>query len=175
MDKVHVIDFGESFIAPEPPETSGMPQSYCSPELIFENKVGTGSDLWALGCTLVVIRTGRRLFNTFDDDLDDVLCYMVDMLGVLPEKWWIAWKERDTYFKENDTESQRPQISIHDKIVERGYLYDTPCLPLAEQVDRDISSEEAKVFEDLLSKIFKYEPDDRLPASQIVHHKWFKM
>jgi serine/threonine-protein kinase SRPK3 len=45
---------------------------------------GIGSDLWALGCTTFEIRTGRKLFNMFDDDVDDRLYYMVLLLRKLP-------------------------------------------------------------------------------------------
>lgn len=89
-----MIDFGGSFKALEPPENLGIPESYCSPEFIFEQSLEPGTsircDLWALGCTLFEIRTGRRLFGAVMGDMDDQLCLMVDMFGAFPKKWWDA-------------------------------------------------------------------------------------
>jgi len=42
-----------------------------SPELIVDRTVGVGSDIWSSGCTLLEVRTERRLFDTFDNDVDD--------------------------------------------------------------------------------------------------------
>ena len=39
-----VIDFGESFEVSSPPEDLGIPQSYCSPELVLDKIAGVGSD-----------------------------------------------------------------------------------------------------------------------------------
>lgn len=46
---------------------------------------------------------------------------------------------------------------------------------LSKEVKREILEEEAKTLADLLMKIFKFEPDNRLPASQVVNHEWFKL
>ena len=72
-DEACLVDFGESFEIASPPEHVGIPQPYCSPELILDGVVGIGCDLWALGCTLFGIRTGRKLFDLFDEDVDDHL------------------------------------------------------------------------------------------------------
>jgi serine/threonine protein kinase len=90
--QAYIIDFWESFEASDPPADLGIPEAYCSAELVLDKVVSTGSDLWALGCTLFEIRTGRKLFDMFDDDMDSHLYYMVLLLGKLPEPWWTAWK-----------------------------------------------------------------------------------
>ncbi|KAI5459299.1 kinase-like domain-containing protein, partial [Mariannaea sp. PMI_226] len=82
-----IIDFGEAFLAPEAPEDLGIPCVYRAPELVLDMEVGTGSDIWALGCTLFEIRTGRILFDAFDDDQDEHLCKLAMLLGKFPEPW----------------------------------------------------------------------------------------
>lgn len=68
----------------------------------MDKVVGVGSDIWALGCTLFEIRTGRKLFDTFDDDQDEYLCKMAMMLGKLPEPWWsTTWEARKLFFEDN--------------------------------------------------------------------------
>ncbi len=92
-DQACLIDFGESFEASKPPKNLGTPGQYRSPELILDKMAGVGSDLWALGCTLFEIRTGRKLFSPFDDENDDYLESMALVLGKLPEPWWsTTWK-----------------------------------------------------------------------------------
>lgn len=48
-----------------------------------------------------------------------------------------------------------------------GYHYEAPRRLGCKDVHRTILSQEIEVFEDLLRKIFKYEPDEHLPAGQI--------
>jgi serine/threonine-protein kinase SRPK3 len=42
-------------------------------------------------------------------------------------------------------------------------------------IHRDIPEDEIKVFADLLGKILKYNPNDRLAADAAQDHEWFKM
>jgi serine/threonine protein kinase len=90
-NEAYIIDPGESFRVLDPPEELGIPEIYRSPELLLDKTARLGSDLWAHGCTLFEIRTGRKPFNTMDVDADDVL-YNIVVLGRLPEPWWTAWK-----------------------------------------------------------------------------------
>ncbi|KAL3418662.1 hypothetical protein PVAG01_10378 [Phlyctema vagabunda] len=198
--KACVIDFGESFDMSEPPQDMGIPQVYCSPEYTVDKVVGVGSDIWALGCTLFEIRTARKLFDTFDDDQDEYLCKMAMMLGKLPEPWWSTWETRNLFFQDNadgdgrvveirrespqpetgnmdvgfeDTVMQVPEPrSIKDAII-IGLYYENKYGPGG--VRHDISQEETDVFSDLLMKIFRYDPKERLTASQVLDHAWFKL
>jgi len=64
-----LIDLGQSFEVSQPPNSDdvGIPGPYRSPELILDKTAGIGSDLWALGCTLFEIWTGRGQFCPFDE------------------------------------------------------------------------------------------------------------
>lgn len=169
----------------------------------MDKVVGVGSDIWALGCTLFEIRTGRRLFDTFDDNKDEYLCKMVMMLGKLPEPWWsTTWEARKLFFEDNvdgdgcvveirrellqpDTGDEEVRFqasvvqvevpeprSIKDAIIP-GLFYENRYGPGG--VRHDISQEETDLFSDLLMKIFRYNPEERLTASQVVDHAWFKL
>ncbi len=190
-----IIDFWESFEVLSPPEDLGIPQSYCSPELVFDKTAGVGSDLWALGCTLFEIRTGRKLFDTFDGDVDDHIYMMVLILGKLPEPWWSAWgAHKDSFEEEPDSEGRAIKTneftketqsptgqadipeprSIRDALarglVATNYGSMTIC-----QHHRDIPKNEIEIFADLLGKILKYDPRERLSAVEVLDHEWFKM
>ncbi|KAK1768084.1 kinase-like domain-containing protein [Phialemonium atrogriseum] len=120
-EQPYLIDFGESFEASQSLEDLGTPGPYRSPELILDNAAGTGSDLWALGCTLFEIRTGRKLFNPFDDDDDTYLDEMVQVLGKLPEPWWsTTWAERKRLYKDNTDEQGRAVAAMEPKATEVG-------------------------------------------------------
>lgn len=191
-DQASVIDFGESFQSSEPPEDLGTPQAYRSPELVLEKRAGIASDIWALGCTLFEIRTGRKLFATFDDDADDHIFVIALLLGKLPEPWWDEWEARkDCFEDEADPEGRvittsnvaKPRPSdlpwvVQDprsleEILAPGLWYlNRDGEPLA---NRNISKDERDVFSDLLSKVLRYRPEERLGTSGILEHPWFKM
>lgn len=191
-DQAFVIDFGESFSISEPPEDLGTPQAYRSPELVLEKKVGIASDLWALACTLFEVRTGRKLFDTFDDDPDDHLYATALLLGKMPEPWWNSWEARRDCFedeadsrgrvvKTDNTDESRPSDfpwivqdprSFEEALVPGLYYLDRDGEPLAH---RDISKEERDVFADLLGKMLEYKPEERLGTSEILEHTWFRM
>ena len=193
-DHACIVDFGESFEASNPPDDLGIPQAYRSLELVLDKVAGIGSDLWALGCTLFEIRTGRKLFGTYDDDVDDHLYCMALLLGKFPEPWWTTWEARkDSFEDEADPQGraimsppatelpategviQIPNPRSIQETLARGLWYVDmyPCLE--EEIHRDISEDEIKIFVDLLGKILKYNPNNRLTADAAQDHEWFKM
>lgn len=111
-----LIDFGESFKQSSLPEDFGIPRLYQAPEMLLEQRTaGIPSDLWALGCTLFEIRTGRKLFNLFDDGEDDYLDAMVKFLGPLPEPWWsTTWEGRKVMWRDEPDE-QGHAVCIKEK------------------------------------------------------------
>lgn len=38
----------------------------------------------------------------------------------------------------------------------------------------DISNEEVEVFADLLSKLVRYDPEERISVTDVLEHEWFK-
>lgn len=111
-----LIDFGESFRQSSLPEDFGIPVSYQAPEMLLEQRTaGIPSDLWALGCTLFEIRTGRKIFNLFDHGDGDYLDAMVKFLGPLPEPWWsTTWGGRKVMWRDTPDEQGRA-VCIKEK------------------------------------------------------------
>ncbi|KAH7137337.1 kinase-like domain-containing protein, partial [Dactylonectria estremocensis] len=173
-----LIDFGQSFEVAHAPEYLGIPGSYRSPELILDNKMGFGTDLWALGCTLFEIRTGRKLFCPFDeDDDDDYLDFMVQILGKLPEPWWsTTWEARKTLWKDELDEHGRaiptvaePEVPaagitrvVHPSVAQGARSLAEKLAPglwyLSENIHGGIPQKELDVFSDLLGQLLKYTP-----------------
>lgn len=191
-----LIDFGESFEVSHPPEDLGTPGPYRSPELILDQTAGIASDLWALGCTLFEIRTGRKLFSPFDDEDDDYLESIVLILGKLPEPWWsTTWKGRKRLFKDEADElghavstvepsNTGTKSIVHPSVADGarslqdmltpGLWYMSDERPGGD-FHRDIQPEEKELFADLLAKLLDLRPERRLGAGAALNHAWFKL
>lgn len=195
-DQACLIDFGESFEVSSPPEDLGTPGPYRSPELILDKKAGIGSDLWALGCTLFEIRTGRALFKPFDDEDDDYLEAMVTVLGPLPEPWWsTTWEGRNIMFKDAADDLGRAVSTVETADADQGRnihpsvadgarsLQDKLAPGLWYMSDergagddhRDIPPEEQELFADLLAKLLNPSPEGRVSARDALSHGWFQL
>ncbi|OJJ31933.1 hypothetical protein ASPWEDRAFT_139290 [Aspergillus wentii DTO 134E9] len=190
-DEIYIIDCGKSYHVSLPPDDLDIPQNYYSPELILDGQTGIGSDLWALGCTLFAIRTGRRLFDLFDDDRDDHLYHMVMLLGILPEPWWTStWSTREDYFDDRPSSNNRAVKTFEaldepaepheprsiEEMLDHGLVYiESRTGMIPKEVRRRISAEEVTMFADLLGLILRYQPEERLTADLAQHHGWFSM
>ncbi|KAM7184840.1 Protein kinase-like domain containing protein [Naviculisporaceae sp. PSN 640] len=192
-----VIDFGESYPVSKPTPDLGIPQVYCSPEYSLDGVVGVGSDIWALGCTLFEIRTGRKLFDMFDDDKDEYLAKTALVLGRFPEPWWGKWEAREVYFTdENEGGGKdvggrvvlvnqggsgktggegetytRPEPRSLEESIREGLFYESSNGPNG--IEKPISEKEAMVFADLLGKLLRFNPEDRISPAEALGHEWF--
>ncbi|KAK0704619.1 kinase-like domain-containing protein [Lasiosphaeris hirsuta] len=171
-------------------------------DYILDKRLGIESDIWALGCTLFEIRMGRPLFVIPHDDPDEHLARMVEILGKFPEPWWsTTWEVRRRWFSDemegrsrtrpislrfplggdnkpysnlNDVPIARPPIprSIQDALTYTPADNTDPC-----QISghRTISIEETALFADLLKKMFRYVPEQRIAPEDILEHPWFRL
>ncbi|KAI1307108.1 kinase-like domain-containing protein [Xylaria venustula] len=195
-----IIDFGESFEILNPPQRMGIPQAYCAPEYVLDKRIGPGCDVWALACTLFEIRTGRQLFETFEDDEDELLYRLARVLGKFPEPWWsTTWKTRkqhledevdedgkvvssDEYEDKSDDEEttngrhdigpvwQMPEPRSIRESMEAARFSRTP-----EPIRHEITEAEVDCFADLLEGLLQYLPEERLVVADALKHPWFRM
>ncbi|ERS97287.1 serine/threonine protein kinase [Sporothrix schenckii ATCC 58251] len=166
-DQICVIDFGESYAIASPPADMGMPENYLPPEVLLdeESAVGPACDLWALGCPLFEIRQQIPLFYMiYGNDTDELLSEMARA---------DFFDDRAAWLREDDTEAWSLEVALSKsiEIVEPGS---------GEQDDVArtslITSEaEQKRIADLLYKLFRYDPEKRLSAEDVVAHEWFTM
>jgi serine/threonine-protein kinase SRPK3 len=62
QQQIKIIDFGESFLSDDLPETLHTPLCVRAPEVMFGEKLDHRVDLWSAGC-LVSVDPGRRDVN----------------------------------------------------------------------------------------------------------------
>ncbi|XP_078740086.1 dual specificity tyrosine-phosphorylation-regulated kinase 2-like, partial [Lampetra fluviatilis] len=82
--KVRVTDFGCSFYLKHEAQTVGGTLPYVAPELLLGYQVTCAVDMWALGCTVAEMATGKDLFDprTYEEHLP--CC--VEILDMPPKK-----------------------------------------------------------------------------------------
>ncbi|RYP14493.1 hypothetical protein DL765_006329 [Monosporascus sp. GIB2] len=216
-DDAAVIDFGESFLTASPPEWSGIPPEFASPEAIFNHAPGPGSDVWAFACAVVACLTREVLFSA---ERDDAVAWFEALLGPLPaiyrnaqtdqlrrlasleetteyEKVWIESElERlesgGPFAVGEDSKGAQEHVAIlmeHTGIkdpigatlakerIYKDYARDEKGNALPDEgmvnVIHKMPEEEVRKLSDLLKKIFKYEPKERIGMDEVLAHEWF--
>jgi serine/threonine-protein kinase SRPK3 len=178
-DQICVIDFGESFPMSSPPEDLGIPENYLPPEVLLEqeNAISPACDLWALGCTLFEIREQLPLFYMIFDK-DELLAEMVRFFGK-PPKLWDQWEARGDFFddqgvwlRQGDDEDWSLEVALSkpmETIIQSG--------DQKGEVEKSLTTptDEQALMADLLYKLFRWEPEERLTIEEVLAHAWFKM
>ncbi|KAG6847096.1 hypothetical protein H0H93_010109 [Arthromyces matolae] len=190
QEEVMLIDFGQAFYGVRPPKgykPATLP-SYQPPECHFNGKMTMSFDIWALGCTIFQIRAGSPLFETFFQEEEEVLRQIVSTLGKPPESWWHLYIDRHLWFDEDGNpkphELQQGLVlaektSIKQKLSEIGVqdvppedgtdgsMFETPGVRMDEV--------EIKLLGDLLEKMVRYRPEDRININEVASHPWFSL
>ncbi|XP_006463023.1 hypothetical protein AGABI2DRAFT_119833 [Agaricus bisporus var. bisporus H97] len=118
----------------------------------------------------------------------DILRQIVETLGRLPDPWWATFEQRALWFEE-DGQSKNEQdqedagvllqayrSSIRAKLLEVGERDDPPSEhegPMIEKPWVRLLEEEVGLLENLLEKMLKYIPEERLRIQNVIRHPWF--
>jgi len=150
--------------------------------------VGPEADIWALGCAIFEICAGFPLFDPFLGSDVDVLRQTVETLGRPPGPWWAAFQQRALWFEgdgqpksEGDQEHAGVLVkayksSIRAKLLKIGGQDDPPFEdegPMLEKPGIRLHQEEVELLEDLLEKMLKYRPEERIRITDVIQHPWF--
>ena len=179
QENIVVIDLGQSFDVNALPKDyeAGTTMTHFSPESRFDNIVTTASDIWGLACTIFEIRAGRPLFNSFMVSHSTILCETVFSLGKLPDPWWGKFEGRDEWFEENGQPKPPDEMISIRQLLEGIGAEDTPTMdndgPMIEPVGTRLKEEEIVLLADLLEKMLKYRPEERITIQDVVRHPWF--
>ncbi|KDR77273.1 hypothetical protein GALMADRAFT_246586 [Galerina marginata CBS 339.88] len=188
-EDVILIDFGQSFFANRrpPDHTPATVFHYLSPEGFFDSEVSFPSDVWALACAIFEIRAGTPLFDPFLSSRDLILKQVVETLGKFPEPWWGEWMARKTWFDEagipNPVEEDQEGISfpvvkthVRQKLADIGAQDDNSYMNAGAMMERTgtrLGEAEVNLLGDLLEKMLRYRPEDRISIMEVVRHPWF--
>ncbi|VDB91690.1 unnamed protein product [Peniophora sp. CBMAI 1063] len=190
QERVILGDFGQSYAISSPPPgyEPGTVFNYISPEARFEGRAGLEADVWALGCAIFEIRAGRPLFESFFGDDTDIMKQTVGMLGRLPDPWWAKFEGREAWFEENGEpksieEQERAGVfikasksSIRDQLREIGTQDDPPPGDDGRMIERTgvtLPEREVELLGDLLERMLRYRPEERIKMDEVIKHPWF--
>ncbi len=100
------------------------------------------------------------------------------LFGKLPDPWWNAFKDRHLWFDEDGyPKSRYHRSSIREKLCQIGEEDDPPTCeegPMIETVGTQLDDEELELFDNLLKKMLKYNPEERITIQEVVRHPWFE-
>jgi len=164
-----------AFWAANPPKDTVTPIALRAPELIFGQKIGTGIDIWAFGCLMFEFLTGRLLFAVMkfgpdpeaqEDADDDHILQLNDVISPLSDTMMEAWPRSSKWYGPN-REALNPygtgDIYIHTPLEK---LFNDNRNP-------EIDDEEAAAVISILRRIFKFDPEERPSADELLKHPWF--
>lgn len=122
-------------------------QWYRAPELMLGCPTyGTEIDIWSVGCIMVELITGRPLFRGRDDDENDQLDKIFKVGGIPDNK---IWPELNTY-------------------TTRKFKF------VATPPDPSFLADQDEDLRDIVLKMLKYRPCERITASDALEHPFFK-
>ncbi|KAI1291383.1 kinase-like domain-containing protein [Xylaria venustula] len=186
IPEIVVVDFGESFLIENPRTRTGIPTHYAAPEVLFNQEVGVGVDLWSLGCTLYEVRTREQLFGNrfWSNGFSRVIYEMEIFLGPLVKSYREIWDREGCEgpadilkrFEGNKmTESGYDDIMEATVGAEREQFHyfrgeDGTKPPIKYRYER----QEVLALADLLKSLIKYSPEERMEAERVLQHRWLQ-
>jgi serine/threonine protein kinase len=188
-----IIDYGQSYTIASPPTDYCTKSNYVAPEMGFEGRIGLEADIWALGCAIFEIRAGRPLFDPLFGSDVDILMQTVQILGRLPDPWWSTFEDWALWFESFEGYGEPRSVGAR----ERGGLvkeaskssigkelrsigrHDVPSFydegPMVEKSGVGLDKEEVKLLDDLLRKMLRYRPEERIGMQEVIEHPWFEL
>nr|XP_023024244.1 dual specificity protein kinase CLK2-like [Leptinotarsa decemlineata] len=157
---VRLIDFGSATFDHEHHSTIVSTRHYRAPEVILELGWSQPCDVWSIGCILFELYLGITLFQTHDNR--EHLAMMQRILGEVPVK--MARKTKIKYF-------YRGKLEWDEKSSAGRYVRDN-CKPIMRYKQCD--EPEHNSLLDLICKMLKYEPSERITLKDALQHPFFR-
>lgn len=172
---VAICDFGESSFHHDENPKKGLikrGRPWDAPEKYFTfDTIDWGFDVWALACLLFKNFNGEEaLFQ--GSTSEHLLECMVSVIGKPPSDIWERWRGKDRFFnqdgtwkemKSGDTQQGR-STPLRERIKDLKINWTTP--------GGQPESSERSCIEDLLGKMLKWKPAERISMWQALESEW---
>ncbi|XP_061404156.1 dual specificity tyrosine-phosphorylation-regulated kinase 2-like isoform X2 [Lethenteron reissneri] len=144
---VRITDFGTSFFVES--------QQYLAPELLLGYSLTCGVDMWALGCTVAELATGRELFRS--NSHEDHLPRCIEILGMPPRYMVNGAPDRTQFFDH------------------RGKMFcpGKKRVPGSFPLHRVLKSDDPE-FVKFISSCLRWDPNCRMTPAQALAHNWLR-
>ena len=183
QEDILLINFGKSFpfLTPLTGYKPATAPEYMSLEACFEGRIGPPADVWALACMIFQICAGFPLCEASLGE-DGILKKIVVTLRKLPDPWWGVFNNHHIWFDEDrnpKVPGSAKKTSTKQKLAGIG-SQDVPLKigddgPMAEWPGMRLTDIEIEVLGDLLEKMLRYQPQDRIKMCEVVTHPWFTL
>ncbi|XP_061404201.1 dual specificity tyrosine-phosphorylation-regulated kinase 4-like [Lethenteron reissneri] len=152
---VRITDFGTSFFVESQPMNVGGTLEYLAPELLLGYSLTCGVDMWALGCTVAELATGRELFRS--NSHEDHLPRCIEILGMPPRYMVNGAPDRTQFFDH------------------RGKMFcpGKKRVPGSFPLHRVLKSDDPE-FVEFISSCLRWDPNCRMTPVQALAHNWLR-
>ncbi|KAK1461562.1 protein kinase domain-containing protein [Colletotrichum melonis] len=183
--RAQIKDFGESW-QPELVTRYELntPEPYRAPESMIAKKlqlpISYPADVWALGCFVFELYGRMDIFGTYFPGYDGVFATMVHCMGKPPASWWDAWEKREKYIDDNcnyvrkgksDPTPAEPD-TIKLRVLEQ--IPDHRAMDRFPEEKTFVPEEELQDLAAMLMRIFRWEPEDRVTAEELISDPWMQ-
>ncbi|PVU90304.1 hypothetical protein BB559_004695 [Furculomyces boomerangus] len=163
-----LIDFGSTTFEDEYHSSVVSTRHYRAPEIILELGWSFPCDLWSVGCIMLELLTGEVLFQTHENL--EHLAMMEALIGKTP-----------TNIISKMSNKLRPQFYYHNILAypnaetsEKSLRNVRQILPLNKLVNPSVGIIHEQLY-DLLSKLLRFNPEERLTALEALSHPFFSL
>jgi len=158
--RLKVIDFGSALFESRWHNHLVQTRHYRAPEVVLGMRWNFPIDIWSVGCIMLEFIYGRMVFNTHDSI--DHLSQMTKMIGPMPDKIRarIPDEVREAYFKRDGSLKMK-----------NAKISSVQCHQLKKYFG---NSKADKDMMDLVSKMLRWDPDERITAADALKHEYFK-
>ena len=161
---ITVADFGATCTKDEFYESQFGTRYYMSPEVILMGKISEKIDVWALGCILYELINGEFLFDPEKDKNYSRDYYHLLEISKFSGRFSRKFLKTTKYYK-----------NFFDK---HGELLDTEYREFYdhnELFNKFEEESERKLVIDLISKMLRIDPKERISVDDIMSHEWLRL
>ena len=158
-----IVDLGNACFDGEQYTEDIQTRQYRCPETLLHLPYSFPADIWSAACVIYELLTGAYLFQPEGEtesgrDLDQ-LSRFEEIAGRIPKDYAEQSPRRREFFKSDRTLKLQRGLKPHTlskRLIKRG-----------------ISQKESELVEDLLLKMLRIRPDERIKAEECLKHPWF--